>query len=362
MRSSNKLLIAITGVGLVACGPAVRQAPSAPQNTQANQSALSSTEPPVGTIVNFGPDDLQAVFHNCREPEGIALDGERNVYLSENSDELPSVGYICKLDRNGNLVDEIPVPAGATGAVQMLGEMWENGHVLVVDQGDGSNGAGRLIRVNPDTHEVTVLAVMTEGGGFPNDIREDARGNLYVTDSNFGQIFKFSPDGLSRITWLQSPLFVSNDPSFPVGVNDEALNREGDRLYVDVTGNRQLFAVHINDDGSAGEIELIADGAAIDAELGLPSPTSMYGADGLKCDEDGNIYMAANHAEEIQVYSPKGKLLHRYSGQGNNFLDFPASLQFVGDDVYISNGSAATGGVNSKVSILEAPERGLPLH
>jgi sugar lactone lactonase YvrE len=112
-------------------------------------------------------------------------------------------------------------------------------------------------------------------------------------------------------------------------------------------------------DGSAGPIEIFADGTTINSQLGITQ--ALFGADGIQFDVRGNLYVLANQAEEIQVLSPDGRLIARYAGSGANVLDFPASLVFRGDDLYIANMSAQDGGINSKLSVFEAPHPGLPL-
>jgi hypothetical protein len=59
------------------------------------------------------------------------------------------------------------------------------------------------------------------------------------------------------------------------------------------------------------------------------------------------------------MFSPDGRLIHRYQGAGNNALDFNASLVFKGRLMFITNMSATDGGVNSKLSVFVAPHRGL---
>jgi hypothetical protein len=49
------------------------------------------------------------------------------------------------------------------------------------------------------------------------------------------------------------------------------------------------------------------------------------------------------------------------NGSAPNALDFPASLVFKGRDLFITNLSLSNGGVNSKLSVLIAPNPGLPL-
>ena len=162
--------------------------------------------------------------------------------------------------------------------------------------------------------------------------------------------------------WAASPKLVSANPNLPVGANGIAFDRGGRYLYIANTGNRQVFRIPVLHNGSAGRIELFADGAAIDRRLGLAGPVALYGADGIQFDVRGNLYVMANHADEVQVLSPAGDLIARYIGTGADALDFNASPVFEGRRLYITNMSAADGGVNSKVSVMTAPYPGLPLY
>jgi hypothetical protein len=69
----------------------------------------------------------------------------------------------------------------------------------------------------------------------------------------------------------------------------------------------------------------------------------------------------ANLSNEVEVFSPDGTLIHRYSGTGANALDFNASPIFKGSKLYMTNMSATDGGVNSKLSVLQAPFPGIRL-
>ena len=51
----------------------------------------------------------------------------------------------------------------------------------------------------------------------------------------------------------------------------------------------------------------------------------------------------------------------RYAGTGVNAFSFNAGPIFKGNKLYLTNMSATDGGVNSKVSVLQAPFPGLPL-
>ena len=143
--------------------------------------------------------------------------------------------------------------------------------------------------------------------------------------------------------------------------NGIAFGRGHQVLYVTNTGNRQVLQIPVTSDGNAGAIEVFADGATIDQQSGLPSPTALFGADGIQVDVHGNLYVMANHANEVQVLSPDAQLTHRYSGTGASALDFDASVVFAGRTLYITNMSATDGGINSKVSTMRAPYPGLPV-
>ena len=159
--------------------------------------------------------------------------------------------------------------------------------------------------------------------------------------------------------WADSPLLLSNNPNLPVGANDMAFDRGQHYLYIDNTGNRQMFRIPVEPDGSAGPLQLCADGATIDSQLGLAGPVALYGADGIQFDVRGNLYVMANQADEVQVLSPAGELIARYIGTGVNALDFNASPVFEGRQLYITNMSGNDGGINSKVSVMTAPYPGL---
>jgi DNA-binding beta-propeller fold protein YncE len=133
-------------------------------------------ELPVGTIQNFGPD-LQTVAGGvCRQPEGLAIDPDGNLYAASNSDAATTVGYVCVIDREGKLVDTIAVPAGpGAAAVGLLGELWEDGALYVLDQADDLPTHGRILKINPRTHAVATVAT---GLTFPNGMAEDRHGNI----------------------------------------------------------------------------------------------------------------------------------------------------------------------------------------
>jgi sugar lactone lactonase YvrE len=323
-------------------------------------TAVDLDDLPVGTVQNFGPNLQTTAAGVCRQPEGLINDPDGNLYAASNSDSATTFGYVCVINRHGNLVDIIPVAAApGAAAVGLLGELWENGSLYVLDQADNIQPHGRILKINPRTHQVTTVA---DGFAFPNGIAEDRHGNLYVTDSFLGTIFKLAKGDAKVTPWFSDPALISQNPNQPVGANDLAFDANEHFLYVDNAGNRQVLRVPIDENGHPGKIQLFADGATIDKTLNLDGPVILYYADGMQFDIEGNLYVMANLANEVDVFSPRGKLIHRYSGTGNNALDFNASAVFIGRLLFMTNMSATDGGVNSKLSVLVTPFPGLPLH
>jgi sugar lactone lactonase YvrE len=303
----------------------------------------------VGVVRNFGPSLVAA----CPFPEGIARDPAGNLYAS--SDSGTASANICVIDSGGKLRRKISVAAGPSGVVALTGELFTPGRGLyVLDQADDVFGDGRLMRMNPATGSVTVLSTKF---AFPNGMAQDLAGNLFVADSVTDTITKVAPDGSSSVIWKQDPLFTTNGFP-PIGANDLAFDLGQRYLYVTNSGDHRVLRVPVEPGGSAGAVQIFADGATIDAAQ--HTTDALNAPDGIMFDVRGNLYVCANVTNQIQVLDPAGHLVARYSGTGANALDFPASLVFAGRTLYLTDLSNFDGGVNSKLSVLHTPFPGLP--
>jgi sugar lactone lactonase YvrE len=294
----------------------------------------------------------------CPNPEGIAIDPVGNVYATSAPHIFGGTGptNICVISASGS-IREIPIPPGPAGVTNLLGELFESGQGLyVVDYANGVAGNGRLLKVDPESGQVTLLAL---GFAAANGIAQDRHRNLYVSDSYAGTITKVAPDG-SISTWNADSL-LQPAPEFPFGANGVTFDRNEQFLYVANTSTRRIIRIPVLADGSAGIAEIFADGTTLNAKEGTSD--ALVRADGILFDVAGNLYVCANLSNEIQVLSPDGSsITHRYTGSGANAFDFDASLVFKGRSLYISNLSLLDGGANSKVSVMGVPLPGLPLH
>jgi len=318
---------------------------------------VSAHRPPIGVVQNFGPN----LRPDCPRPEGIAVDASGRLYASS-IPLAPGAANICVLNPDGKLIDRISVAPGPGGFTNMTGELFEPDRGLyVADIADDvfvhpTAQNGRLLLVDPESHKVTTLAT---GFTLPNGIAQDREGDLFVTDSVPGQIFKVTRDGSTKSVWSADPLLTSHHP-FPLGANGIAFDRSQRFLYVSNTGDNRIIRIRVDEDGSAGKAEVFADGATIDSNQNTTG--TLTTPDGIMFDVKGNLYVCANTANEIQVLSPKGtRLIARYKGAGDNALDQAASLVFRNRTLYVTNLSLNDGGINSKVSVLAVPFKGLPI-
>lgn len=305
-----------------------------------------ATQPRQGVVRNFA--DLATA--DCHNPEGIAVAPDGTLFAAGLS------GNICVVSPAGKVTRVIRVPAGPAGVTNLLGELFAEDEALyVVDIADftanGTHAFGRVLRVDVETGTTRTLA-----GGFlaPNAIAQDEDRTLFVSDSFAGAIYKVDPDEGGRTLWKQD-VKLSTNGFPPFGANGLAFDRKGRFLYVANTGDSAILRIPVNPDGSAGDVQVFAKGAT------AADPKLLHGADGIAFDVRGQLWVCANQADEIQVLSPTGSLIARFSGAGGDALHFPASLVFHKRALYVTNLYFGAPGTNGKLSVLGVPFRGAPL-
>ena len=303
--------------------------------------ALVSTQPVLaatfrqGVVQNFA--DLATA--SCHNPEGITADAAGTLYAAGLS------GNICVVNGSGQTTRVIPVAAGHA----LLGELFVDGQIYVADN-NGDFSGGRVDRVNVATGAVTVVA---SGFANTNAFERDGNGTLYVSDSFRGAVYTVNPTSGATAQWIQSELLRSHGfPGF--GANGLAFDATRSNLYVANTGDDRIFRVAVNSDGSAGALSIFADGATINAAHHTTG--ALDGADGIVFDTSGRLWVCANQANEIQVLSPAGtNLVMRFSGTGDDAMNFPASPVFVGHAMFVANLYFGTPGAGKLSALGAAP-------
>jgi hypothetical protein len=230
-------------------------------------------------------------------PEGIAFDKRGNLYVS-----FMPLGQLRKIGPDGS--ESVLLDVGESGAfgvaVDAYGDVYMahfSGVYRVTKKG--------AVELLPGTDDIL----------WSNALAFDKRGNLYVTDSWGGAIWRI-PRGGSAEPWLQHEWLegLGEIPGYPpVGANGIAY-RQG-CLYVANTEKGLIVRVPILKWGDAGEPQIIAD-----------SP-EVYGPDGIALDVHGDIYAVLVLQSKLVKIDPVDghvtEILTVVDG-----LDEPASLAF----------------------------------
>jgi sugar lactone lactonase YvrE len=262
-------------------------------------------------------------------PEGITADKHGNLYVTTfDTGRGTGVGRLFVFNRHGELKRAVDIEDSSAFLLDLAFHP-ETGKLLVIDF-----GKGRVVKVNPQTGESEVFTTIPDLNGDtnvqpnpgPNVLTFDKDGNVYISDSFQGIIWRTGPDGGAPTQWASGPLLEPRGVP-PFGANGLAFNKAGDTLFVANTANDQIVKIPV---------------ATRIAEVFV---NSVNGADGLIIDKHNNLWICANQADEIVVLEPKeGRVIAKLgdfngltkSGAPRGLL-FPASLVRVGDWLYVTN-------------------------
>jgi len=257
-------------------------------------------------------------------PEGITADAQGNVYVADfDVSKGAGPGNIIVFDRSGKLLRKLDV-AGSSALLLGIAFHPLTGALLVIDFGNQ-----QVLTVNPQTGATAPFASIQGGAAAgPNALAFDALGDVYISDSFQGKIWKTSSAGGAVVEWASDPLLATSGVP-PFGANGMAFNQAGTALFVANTGNDTVVRIPVAG-GVAGTPEVFVN--------------SINGADGLLVDGDDNLWVAANQADEIVVLNPSGKVIAKLGdfdgidsrGSPRGLL-FPASLVLSDGFVYVTN-------------------------
>jgi DNA-binding beta-propeller fold protein YncE len=198
---------------------------------------------------------------------------------------------------------------------------------VAVIPGIGAPAAARTVP-NPDGSEDTIT--FGDNARVPNALTFDDQGNLYVSDSFQGAIFRI--DNPAACAPGCVPTMVVHDPLLatagfpPFGANGIAFNEDGSALFIANTGDDRVL-----------KLDLATNMVTVFVE-------SINGADGIAFDKRGRLWVAANQSDEVVGLNAIGRVVAKlgdFQGIRNDGtvrgLLFPASLVIVDDDIFVTN-------------------------
>jgi sugar lactone lactonase YvrE len=253
-------------------------------------------------------------------PEGITVDKHGDVYVTPFDPSGTPPGKLVVFDSEGQLKRVVQI-SGASGALLGLAFHPDTDELLVLDLGQS-----RVLSVNPFSGASRIFSQAPAGSGL-NALTFDRAGNVYVSDSFHGTIWKIAARGGAPVDWVSDKLLTTTGtPGF--GANGLDFNRNESALFVANTGDDTVIRVPVTA-GEPGKPKVFVH--------------SINGADGLFVDEHDNVWVCANQADEIVVVDKTGRAIAKLGdfnglrgGAPVGFL-FPASLVRKGDWIYVTN-------------------------
>lgn len=177
-------------------------------------------------------------------------------------------------------------------------------------------------------------------GGYCNDLAQDARGNLYVTDSHHPRVLKLAPGAASLATWKEDPALAGAGPY--KGLNGIAIDGGRDVYVSLVAAAPYVLRIGLGADGKAGEVTRVE------------APRELKNVDAIRAWKPGRLVLFESNAfgegpygGQITVARVEGaKLGLRTVVSG---LNDPSSGAVWGDRVYF---------IESKYSLLTKHKEG----
>lgn len=290
-----------------------------------------------------------------RFPEGIAANpANEDIYVAT-FDFGPNDNKLLRYNRKGQLL-----ATRNFGHAPLLGLIFDpaQGKVYIANAGDltgagqakvqriaasfdsntpvedvailpGIGAPGQRTENNPDGSQDTII-FGSNNAPAPNAFEFDKQGNLYVSDSFQGAIFRIDNVGTCTlpcpVTTLKHDPLLATAGFPPFGANGLAFNSDESALFIANTGDDRILRLEMK----SGAISVFAE--------------SLNGADGIVFDRLGRLWVAANQNDEVVALNANGRpvvRLGRFEGIGPDGapkgLLFPASPVIVGGDMFVTN-------------------------
>ena len=227
--------------------------------------------------------------------EGPAVDKSGTVYAVN----FGKQGTIGQITPTGEASVFIELPEGSIGNGIRFNK---KGDMFIADYPKHN-----ILKVVAGTKNLSVFANEPRMNQ-PNDIAIDGKDRLYASDpswkNNTGNIWRIDADG--KVTLLEENMGTTN--GIEVSPDDKT-------LYVNESNQRKVWAYDLTPDGKVSNKRLLIE---------FPD----FGMDGMRCDADGNLYIARFGKGTVAKVAPNGKVVQEVQLVGKR----PTNICFGGKD------------------------------
>lgn len=227
--------------------------------------------------------------------EGPACDREGNIYVVN----FARQGTIGKVTPEGISSLFVELPKGSIGNGIRINR---EGRLFVADYTNHN-----VLSIDPSGGEIEIYAhnpLMNQ----PNDLAITRNQTLFLSDPNWkestGNLWRVDPDG--TIKQLEANMGTTN------GIE---VSPDESQLYVNESVQRKVWVYDLS---PAGEIS--------NKRLLIEFPD--FGMDGMRCDQNGNLYITRHGKGTVAVVSPDGELIREITLKGKK----PSNIAFGGPD------------------------------
>ena len=214
-------------------------------------------------------------------------------------------GTIGQITPTGDASLFVTLPAGSIGNGIRFNS---KGEMFIADYTKHN-----ILKVNMATKEVSVFAHNPKMSQ-PNDIAIDNKDRLYASDPNWkasaGRIWRIDTNGWFKLLDTMGT------------ANGIEVSPDNKLLYVNESVQRKVWVYDLSADGDVSNKRIFHE---------FPD----FGMDGMRCDIDGNLYIARHGKGTVVKLSPAGKVLEEVTLLGK----LPSNVAFGGSDgrtVYVT--------------------------
>ncbi|MGH9721376.1 MAG: SMP-30/gluconolactonase/LRE family protein [Bryobacteraceae bacterium] len=259
--------------------------------------------PAAAQIRPFGDSEVFAAVPAPGFPEGIATHGNRVYVSGPAAFGISTPPVVWAFDHKSKaLVAQYPIQF-SNPFVPMRGlsciAFGPDGRLYAIEPFVG------IIRMNLDqanTQDVySAFPPPPPSGALPNDLAFDQAGNLYVTDSFQGLIYRIPAGGGAPQVWFQDARLAGN-PQLPFGVNGIRFDKQSQFLYVSVTVRNDFS-------GAIYRLPAVQNPTAQDLKEFHVYPATQFGPpapDGIAFGKSGKLYVALAGSSQVSVLRADG--------------------------------------------------------